>query len=132
AVLPFTAAVAAQPPESFAGDVLHRALCATTVVVGAAFRFGHGRAGDVATLRRLGRRLGFQVHGLRPVFHQGAPISSSRIREALARGEVAGAAEMLGRPFFVDGAVVRGAGRGRTLGIPTANLAPVNETLPGN
>jgi riboflavin kinase / FMN adenylyltransferase len=132
AVLPFTAELAAQDAEAFAGRVLHDILHAATVVVGAGFRFGRGRAGDVALLRRVGRRLGFEVHGMRPVLHQGAPISSSRVREALARGDVAGAAEMLGRPFFIDGEVARGLGRGRTLGIPTANLAPVNETLPGN
>lgn len=132
AVLPFTPSLAAQPAAEFARRVLHDALEATTVVVGAGFRFGRGRAGDVALLRRLGRSLGFRVHGMRPVFHQGAPISSSRVREALARGDVAGAAEMMGRPFFIDGTVVRGVGRGRTLGIPTANIAPVNEMLPGN
>lgn len=132
AVLPFTPSLAAQPAAEFARRVLHDGLQATTVVVGAGFRFGRGRAGDVALLRRLGRSLGFRVHGMRPVFHQGAPISSSRVREAVARGEVAGAAEMMGRPFFIDGEVVRGVGRGRTLGIPTANMAPVNEMLPGN
>jgi riboflavin kinase / FMN adenylyltransferase len=132
AVLPFTPLLAAQPATEFAHRVLHGALQATTVVVGAAFRFGHGRAGDVALLRRLGRSLGFRVHGMRPVFHQGAPISSSRVREALARGDVAGAAEMIGRLFAIDGRVVQGVGRGRTLGIPTANLAPLNEMLPGN
>jgi riboflavin kinase / FMN adenylyltransferase len=132
AVLPFTAELAAEDAEAFAGRVLHDVLEAATVVVGAGFRFGRGRAGDVALLRRVGRRLGFKVHGMRPVFHQGAPISSSRVREALARGDVAAAAEMLGRRFFIDGEVVRGIGRGRTLGIPTANLAPVNQTLPGS
>jgi riboflavin kinase / FMN adenylyltransferase len=132
AVLPFTPSLAAQPAPDFARRVLHDALQAATVVVGAGFRFGRGRAGDVALLRRLGRSLGFGVHGMRPVFHQGAPISSSRVREALARGDVEGAAEMMGRPFFVDGTVVQGLGRGRTLGIPTANIAPVNEILPGN
>jgi riboflavin kinase/FMN adenylyltransferase len=132
AVLPFTPSLAAQPAPEFAQRVLHDALQATTVVVGAGFRFGRGRAGDVALLRRLGRSLGFGVHGMRPVFHQGAPISSSRVREALARGDVEGAAEMMGRPFAIDGIVVRGAGRGRTIGIATANIAPVNETLPGN
>jgi riboflavin kinase/FMN adenylyltransferase len=132
AVLPFTAVLAAQPAAEFAQRVLHDCLQATTVVVGAAFRFGRGRAGDVALLRRLGRGLGFRVHGMRPVFHQSAPISSSRVREALARGDVEGAQEMMGRPYFIDGTVVRGLARGRTLGIPTANVAPVNETLPGN
>jgi riboflavin kinase/FMN adenylyltransferase len=132
AVLPFTPGLAAEPPEEFARRVLHEALQARVVVVGAGFRFGRGRHGDVALLRRLGGALGFEVHGLEPVVHQDAPISSSRIREAIARGDVAGAAEMLGRPFFIDGQVVRGVGRGRTLGIPTANIDPVNETLPGN
>ncbi len=132
AVLPFTPLLAAQPAPEFARRVLHDALQATTVVVGAGFRFGRGRAGDVALLRRLGRSLGFGVHGMRPVFHQGAPISSSRVREALARGDVEGAAEMMGRPFCIDGRVERGVGRGRTIGIPTANIAPVNEMLPGN
>lgn len=132
AVLPFTSALAAQPAADFAQKVLHDALQATTVVVGAAFRFGQGRAGDVALLRRLGRSLGFRVHGMRPVFHQGAPISSSRVREALARGDAAGAAEMMGRPFAIDGTIVKGLGRGRTIGIPTANIASVNEILPGN
>jgi riboflavin kinase/FMN adenylyltransferase len=132
AVLPFTPSLAAQPAPEFAQRVLHDALQATTVVVGAGFRFGRGRAGDVALLRRLGRSLGFGVHGMRPVFHQGAPISSSRVREALARGDVEGAAEMMGRPFAIDGTVVRGVGRGRTIGVATANIAPVNETLPGN
>jgi riboflavin kinase/FMN adenylyltransferase len=116
----------------FVALFLHDMLGAATVVVGASFRFGRGRAGDVALLRRVGRRLGFEVHGMRPVLYQGAPISSSRVREALARGDVAAAAEMLGRLFFIDGEVVKGVGRGRTLGIPTANIAPVNETLPGN
>jgi riboflavin kinase/FMN adenylyltransferase len=75
--------------------------------------------------------MGFRVVAMDPVLHEGAPISSTRIREALARADVEAAAELLGRPFFVDGTVVRGAGRGRTLGIPTANLDLVNETLPG-
>ena len=132
AVLPFTRALAGETAEEFARNVLQGALQATTVVVGAGFRFGQRRSGDVSRLRRLGRRMGFAVHAMRPVFHQGAPISSSRVREALARGDVTGAAEMMGRLFFVDGPIVRGLGRGRTLGIPTANIAPANEMLPGN
>ncbi|HWX24469.1 MAG TPA: riboflavin kinase, partial [Vicinamibacteria bacterium] len=65
-----------------------------------------------------------------PVLHEGAPISSTRIREALARGAVDAAWAMLGRPFFVEGLVVAGAGRGRTLGVRTANLRVANETIP--
>jgi len=131
-VLPFTQALSYQTPEEFARLVLRDALGARGVVVGSNFRFGRGRRGDVATLRRLGGALGYRVHGLDPVFHDGAPISSTRIREALARGAVEAAGELLGRPFFVEGTVVRGDGRGRSLGFPTANLELENETLPGS
>lgn len=130
-VLPFTVELSRETPEEFARLVLQRAVGARVVVVGASFRFGHGRAGDVALLEHLGREMGFRVRGLEPVLHEGAPISSSRIREALARGGVEAARDMLGRRFFVDGRIVRGAGRGRSLGIPTANLGLLNETLPG-
>jgi riboflavin kinase/FMN adenylyltransferase len=130
AVLPFTLDLSRKTPEEFARSVLVGALGAGLVVVGSNFRFGRGRGGDVETLRGLGSALGFRVHGLEPVMHEGAPVSSSRIREALARGAVDAARALLGRRFFVDGSIVRGAGRGRTLGIPTANLDLWNETLP--
>jgi riboflavin kinase/FMN adenylyltransferase len=130
AVLPFTFELSRETAADFASKVLRDALGARAVVVGEGFRFGRGREGDLAALRRLGRSLGFTVVGTRPVIHEGAPISSTRIREALARGAVAPARQMLGRSFFVDGTVVRGFGRGRTIGLPTANLAVVNETLP--
>lgn len=130
AVLPFTFELSRQAAADFARTVLRDALGARVVVVGDNFRFGRGREGDLAALARLGESLGFAVHGTPPVLHEGAPISSTRIREALARGAVRGAREMLGRPFFVDGTVVRGVGRGREIGLPTANLAVLNETLP--
>jgi riboflavin kinase/FMN adenylyltransferase len=130
AALPFNPQTAAEAPGEFARAVLRGALGAEAVVVGTNFRFGRGRAGDLPLLRGLGEALGFRVDGVPPVAHEGAPISSTRIREALSRGAVAAAAEMLGRPYFVDGVVGRGEGRGRTLGIPTANLEPVNEMLP--
>jgi riboflavin kinase/FMN adenylyltransferase len=104
---------------------------ARVVVVGSSFRFGRGRSGDLATLRRFGEALGVQVHGLRPVIARGGPISSTRIREALSRGAVDAAKDFLGRRFFVDGVVVKGEGRGRRIGVPTANLDVVNETVPG-
>jgi riboflavin kinase / FMN adenylyltransferase len=131
AVLPFTAELSRRAPEDFARDVLQRALGARVVVVGSSFRFGRGRTGDLAMLRRLGDALGFRVHGQRPVIARGGPISSTRIREALARGDVDAARDFLGRRFFVDGVVVRGEGRGRRIGIPTANLDVANETVPG-
>jgi len=131
AVLPFTVELSRQEPEEFARQVLQRTLGARVVVVGSSFRFGRGRTGDLTMLRRLGEQLGFRVHGLRPVMSRGGPISSTRIREALSRGAVEAASDFLGRRFFVDGVVVRGEGRGRTLGIPTANFDLVNETVPG-
>jgi riboflavin kinase/FMN adenylyltransferase len=130
AVLPFTRALAQEPAEDFARRILAEQLSARVVVVGATFRFGRGRAGDVPLLSRLGDRLGFRVVGHPPVLSEGAPVSSTRVREALGRGDVAAAADLLGRPYFVDGAVVPGMGRGRTIGIPTANVDSVNETLP--
>ena len=131
AVLPFSLELAGRTPGEFARLVLAEALGARLIVVGTNFRFGRGRAGDLAQLRELGRSLGFEVEGLAPLLHEGAPISSSRVREALARGAVEAVPALLGRRYFVDGTVVRGAGRGRTIGVPTANLEVVNETLPG-
>lgn len=131
AVLPFTAELAHRRAEEFVRDVLGQALGARVVVVGESFRFGHRRAGDVTTLEGLGQELGFRVLAHPAVVLEGAAVSSSRVRESLARGDVVAARRLLGRPFLVDGTVVKGVGRGRTLGIPTANLRLMNETLPG-
>jgi riboflavin kinase/FMN adenylyltransferase len=131
AVLPFDARVAGLDPEAFARQVLVGALGARHVVVGETFRFGRRRAGDARGLAALGERLGFVVQAIPPVVAEGEPISSSRVRDALARGDVRSARALLGRPYFVDGAVVRGDGRGRAIGVPTANLLPENEVLPG-
>jgi riboflavin kinase/FMN adenylyltransferase len=131
AVLPFTRELSRMGPEEFAGRVLGEMVGAALVVVGTNFRFGRGRAGDVSRLRRLGEEMGFAVEALPPLLHEGEPISSSRVREALARGAVEGMPALLGRRYLVDGTVTRGAGRGRALGIPTANLDVINETLPG-
>jgi riboflavin kinase/FMN adenylyltransferase len=130
AVLPFTAEVAAWSAEGFAQTVLGGLLGARVVVVGANFRFGKDRGGDAATLGRMGAAQGFEVLALPAVEWDGQAISSSRIRADILGGDVARAAGMLGRRYFIDGTVVRGEGRGRTLGIPTANLSPVNELLP--
>jgi riboflavin kinase/FMN adenylyltransferase len=131
AVLPFTAELSQLPAETFAEQVLARALGARVVVVGSNFRFGHGRGGGIELLGQQGARLGFRVHGVEPVFHEGAPISSTRIRQALARGAVEAARELIGSAYTLEGTVVHGAGRGRTLGLPTANVAPENELVPG-
>lgn len=129
-VLPFTAELARLPAEEFVRRVLVEALGARMVVVGVDFRFGHQRQGDVVSLERLGAQHRFGVQAVPPVLHEGRPVSSSRVREALARGDVEEARALLGRPFFIDGRVVEGERRGRTLGFPTANLDTLNETLP--
>jgi riboflavin kinase/FMN adenylyltransferase len=130
AVLPFDASVAGLSPEAFARGVLRDALGARDVVVGESFRFGHGRAGDVRSLADLGRRLGFSVRAVPVVVEEGSPVSSSRVRDALAGGDVGAARALLGRAYFVDAHVVHGEGRGRAIGVPTANLAAENEILP--
>ncbi len=131
AVLPFTRELSHEPAQGFVSKLLVEALRASVVVVGFNFRFGRDRAGDVNRLEGFGREFGFRVRAIPPVLHDGAPVSSTRVREAVARGAVEAAAGLLGRRYFVDGAVVRGLGRGRSLGIPTANIDPVNEILPG-
>jgi riboflavin kinase/FMN adenylyltransferase len=121
-VVPFTQGLAGLTPERFAFDILVGRLGAIEVSVGQNFRFGRGRAGDVNGLRALGEELGFGVTAAPLATVAGEPVSSSRIREAVRAGDVIAAAEMLGRPFALEGVVVRGDGRGRELGVPTANL----------
>jgi len=129
-VIEFTRELAALTPEEFARTILVRRLGARVVVAGSGFRFGRGRAGDIATLRSLGAALDFAVSEVTPLVEAGRPVSSTRVREALAQGEVDSARVLLGRSFANDGAIVRGDGRGRTLGIPTANLVPENDAVP--
>lgn len=103
------------------------------VLAGFDLVFGHQRKGDVRLLRALGERYGFSVAEGRPVLFDGAPISSSRIREMLAKGRVDDANAMLGREYGVRGTVVHGAGRGRVLGYPTLNIAtPSDRQLPAD
>ena len=129
-VEPFTRELAALSPADFAERVLARALAARVVVVGKNFRFGRGRAGDLATLDALGRDLGFEARAEPLHGDAQGPYSSSRIRDALAAGDLAAVEVLLGRPHALSGEVVRGAGRGRTIGVPTANLGGVAEALP--
>ena len=118
--LPF-ASVRNMNPSEFVSHV--QTLCgAQALVVGEDFRFGRDRIGNSATLSELAFAMGMQVAVLPPVRHEGTMISSSAVRSALAAGDVALAAALLGRPHRLVGTVVRGDGRGRQLGIPTANL----------
>jgi riboflavin kinase/FMN adenylyltransferase len=121
-VLAFSLEFSQLGPEEFVQAVLADRLHARRVVVGDNFRFGHRAAGDVALLAELGEKYEFGAEGVPLLTDDGVTISSSSIRDRLAEGDVAGAARDLGRPHRVEGVVVRGAQRGRTLGIPTANL----------
>lgn len=128
-VLPFTRALAAVEPEAFIEDVMLRGLGAREIVVGFNHRFGRRARGDAAMLEALAERLGFRAHVVPPLSVEGDPVSSTEIRLALQRGDVERANRLLGREYSLAGEVVRGAGRGRTLGFPTANVRPERSPL---
>jgi riboflavin kinase/FMN adenylyltransferase len=121
-VLPFTLEFSRLGPEEFVRAVLVDQLHAARVVVGQNFRFGHKAAGDVALLAEMGEKYDFTAEGVPLLTENGVTISSTGIRAMLASGDVVGAAHDLGRPHRVEGVVVRGQQRGRSLGFPTANL----------
>ena len=137
-VLTFDEARSKEPAEDFVREVLVEGIGARLVVVGADFHFGHRRGGNVPLLERMGAELGFEVLGLGLVAVEGeasgVPYSSTRIRELLAKGDVAEAARLLGRPHEVRGVVERGDQRGAEhLGMPTANLTvPERICLPAD
>ncbi len=119
--LRFRRALSQVPGERFVRDILHRDLGVRGVVVGEDFRFGHGRDGDGGLLQGLGAELGIAVDLVTPV-GDGVVFSSSRVRRLLRDGDVAGAGEALGRPWEIDGRVIAGDRRGRTIGFATANI----------
>ncbi|WP_411881734.1 bifunctional riboflavin kinase/FAD synthetase [Polaromonas sp. YR568] len=121
-VLPFNAALAAQPAQSFIQDVLVRGLGAQYVLVGDDFRFGAKRVGDYAMLDAAGERLGFDVARMNSYEVHGTRVSSSAVREALAQGRMDRVAGLLGRPYSISGHVVHGRKLGRDLGFRTLNL----------
>ncbi|MCX4746404.1 bifunctional riboflavin kinase/FAD synthetase [Kitasatospora sp. NBC_01287] len=128
-VLPFTAEFSKESPETFVQQVLVDALRARLVIEGPNFRFGHKAAGNVELLAELGRAADFAVEvvdlRVSGAAGGGEPFSSTLVRRLVATGDMAGAAEVLGRPHRVEGIVVRGAQRGRDLGFPTANVDTV-------
>ena len=123
-VIPFTVDFSRIEAEAFVTQVLAKTLGIREIVVGFNHTFGRGARGTAALLRELGARDGFVTHVLPPLQVNGLTVSSSTIREALREGDVELARDLLGRPYSVTGLVQRGAGRGRTLGFPTANLRP--------
>jgi len=121
-VLDFDPRMAALSPGNFVEDVLVNRLGVRAVVAGENWRFGHRRDGDISMLSSLGILQGFEVDAVDPFMVDDLPVSSTRIRGALAAGDVAMANTLLGRPHFVRGTVVSGEGRGQKLGFPTVNL----------
>jgi riboflavin kinase/FMN adenylyltransferase len=121
-LLRFNDALTAMSAEDFVRRALVQRLAVREVWVGGDFRFGHGRAGDVALLERMGAVLGFAAHAMPPVLLEGERVSASRVRQLLGAGDFAVAAALLGRPFVIEGKVEYGNQLGRTLGFPTANV----------
>ena len=134
-VVTFDEARSQESPDDFVREVLADCLNARVVVVGEDFHFGHQRKGNVALLRGLGSELGFEVEGVELVDAAGevagdhARVSSTRIRHALAEGDLVGANALLGRPYEVRGLVAHGDERGRELGFPTANVSVPGDIL---
>ncbi len=126
-LLRFNSALAAISAEAFVQGMLIDRLGVREVWVGPDFRFGHGRAGNLALLQRIGGEAGFIADTIAPVEIDGARVSSTRIRTALLAGDFRSAARLLGKPYAIRGRVVRGQQLGRTLGYPTANLRFANK-----
>src|SRR5437660_12260692 len=132
AVVRFTREMSQWDPETFVRTVLVDWLHVVEVWVGANFLFGHDRAGTFSVLRTLGVRYGFRAEKIDPVRYKDFVVSSTRIRRLVSEGRVDEAGALLGHQYFIDGTVMQGDKRGRTLGFPTANLCTDNELLPPN
>jgi riboflavin kinase/FMN adenylyltransferase len=131
-VEPFDRGFASRSPTEFIDDVLVKGLGAKHVIVGYDFTFGQKRAGNVRLLAELGPARGFGVTVVAPVTADGIVCSSTKVREFVLEGRVDGARLVLGRDVEVEGEVVRGDGRGKSIGVPTANVSPATELLPKN
>ena len=126
-VLPFTRDLSNLEPDEYVEQILIETVGLKEIVIGYDHRFGRNRAGDRSTLERLGAQHGFSVDVIPEQIVREVTVSSSEVRRQLEAGEVARAAELLGRPYVLSGTVVRGDQRGRTIGYPTANLRVVGE-----
>lgn len=129
-VIPFDKEFASNPAEEFLRETVHERLQAKEVYLGKGFAFGKGRAGNIDLLRKLSAELGFVADEVPEIVLRGQRISSSAIRILLAEGRVNLARRMLGRPYGIEGMIVRGNRRGHTIGFPTANLHPHNRVIP--
>jgi riboflavin kinase/FMN adenylyltransferase len=128
----FTHELSQWSPEAFVRTVLVEWLRVSEVWVGANFLFGHDRSGNFSLLRALGGRYGFKAEKIDPVRYKDFVVSSTRIRRLVSEARVDEASALLGHPYFIDGTVVKGDARGRTIGFPTANVCSTNELLPPN
>jgi riboflavin kinase / FMN adenylyltransferase len=128
----FDLAFAAQPPEVFIEALVRSAGSLRMICVGHNWAFGKGRSGNVALLAALGDRFGFETVEIEPVEVDGKLVSSTRIRKAVETGDFETARRLLGRDYTILGTVASGAGRGRGIGFPTANLSTHNERFPPN
>jgi riboflavin kinase / FMN adenylyltransferase len=132
AIVRFTPELSRWDPETFVRTVLVDWLRVAEVWVGANFLFGHDRSGNFTLLRALGARYGFKAEKIDPVRYKEFVVSSTRVRRLVSEGRVDEAGALLGHQYFVDGIVVAGDARGRSIGFPTANLCTENELLPPN
>jgi riboflavin kinase/FMN adenylyltransferase len=132
AIVRFTLELSRWDPETFVRTVLVDWLHVSEVWVGANFLFGHDRAGNFSLLRTLGVRYGFKAEKIDPVRYKDFVVSSTRIRRLIGEARVDEAGALLGHQYYIDGTVVEGDRRGRTIGFPTANLCTANELMPPN
>ena len=130
AIVRFTPELSRLDPETFVRSVLVDWLHVSEVWVGANFLFGHDRSGNFSLLRVLGGRYGFKAEKIDPVRYKDFVVSSTRVRRLVSEGRVDEAGALLGHQYAIDGIVMHGDERGRTLGFPTANLCTENELLP--
>ena len=130
AIVRFTPELSRWDPETFVRTVLVEWLHVSEVWVGANFLFGHDRTGNFTLLRTLGARYGFKAEKIDPVRYKDFVVSSTRIRRLISEARVDEASALLGHAYFIDGMVVKGDERGRTIGFPTANLCTENELVP--
>jgi riboflavin kinase/FMN adenylyltransferase len=128
-VLSFTEELCRLDPQDYVRSVLVECMGAKSLSIGFNHRFGRNRVGDADLLRKLGEEFGYSVHVAGEVIVDGAPVSSSRIREAISKGDVEEARTLLGRRFAIAGIVERGDRRGHTIGFPTANIAVSDEQV---
>ena len=130
AVVRFTHELSEWDPDTFVRTVLAEWLRVSEVWVGANFLFGHGRSGNFSLLRTLGQRYGFRADKIDPVRYKDFVVSSTRIRRLVAEARMDEAGALLGHPYAVDGTIVEGRKRGKTIGYPTANMVTDNELIP--